>query len=193
MVDAGGEVVGRASRVAAARGDRRRACRAVGEEIPWDTVSLRHPRRAPLRPSRPGSPQRRWWGAVISGGEGVGPSFVPCRMGGVRLRSHRVNKFSPKFQLLPRMSSLLKFVAHVMRLTVSSGKRSMKHTEFVDLEVSSAEAQALLMDFESVAVAMRMPRTLRDSPPKGSVTPDGISITPARMRLIGRLPKEVCR
>lgn len=91
------------------------------------------------------------------------------------------------------MSSLLKFVAHVMRLTVSSGKRSMKHTEFVDLEVSSAEAQALLMDFESVAVAMRMPRTLRDSPPKGSVTPDGISITPARMRLIGRLPKEVCR
>ena len=89
MIDAGGEVVGRASRVAAARGDRRRACRAVGEEIPWDTVSLRHPRRAPLRPSRPGSPQRRWWGAVISGGEGVGPSFVPCRMGGVRLRLSR--------------------------------------------------------------------------------------------------------
>lgn len=118
---------------------------------------------------------------------------MPCRMGGVRLRSHRVNKFSPKFQLLPRMSSLLKFVAHVMRLTVSSGKRSMKHTEFVDLEVSSAEAQALLMDFESVAVAMRMPRTLRDSPPKGSVTPDGMSITSAGMCLIDRLPKEVCR
>lgn len=118
---------------------------------------------------------------------------MPCRMGSVRLRSSRVNKFSPKFQLLPRISSLLKFVAHVMRLTVSLGKRSMKHSEFVDLEVSSAEAQALLMDFESVAVAMRMPRTLRDSPPKGSVTPDGISITPARMRLIGRLPKEVCR
>ena len=47
MIDAGGEVVGRASRAAAARGDRRGACRAVGEEIPWDTVSLRHPRRAP--------------------------------------------------------------------------------------------------------------------------------------------------
>lgn len=118
---------------------------------------------------------------------------MPCRMGGVMLRLSRVNKFSPKFQLLPRMSSLLKFVAHVMRLTVSSGKRSMKYLEFVDLGTSPAEAQALLMDFESVAVAMRMPRTLRDSPPKGSVTPDGISITPARMRLIGRLPKEVCR
>ena len=36
-------------RVAAARGDRRGACRAVGEEIPWDTVSLRHP--APSPPS----------------------------------------------------------------------------------------------------------------------------------------------
>lgn len=91
------------------------------------------------------------------------------------------------------MSSLLKFVAHVMRLTVSSGKRSMKHSEFVDLEVSPAEAQALLMDFESVAVAMRMPRTLRDSPPKGSVTPDGMSITSVGMCLIDRLPKEVCR
>ena len=44
---------------------------------------------APLRPSRPGGPQRHWWGAVTSGGEGVGPSFVPCRMGGVRLRSSR--------------------------------------------------------------------------------------------------------
>lgn len=43
----------------------------------------------PLRPSRPGSPQRHWWGAVISDGEGVGPSFVPCRAGGVRLRSSR--------------------------------------------------------------------------------------------------------
>lgn len=43
----------------------------------------------PLRPSRPGSPQRHWWGAVTSGGEGVGPSFVPCRMGGVRLRLSR--------------------------------------------------------------------------------------------------------
>ena len=28
-------------------------------------------------------------GAVTSGGEGVGPSFVPCRAGGVRLRSSR--------------------------------------------------------------------------------------------------------
>lgn len=69
----------------------------------------------------------------------------------------------------------------------------MKHSEFVDLEVSLAEAQALLMDFESVAVAMRMPRTLRDSSPKGSVTPDGMSITSAGMCLIGRLPKGVCR
>ena len=69
----------------------------------------------------------------------------------------------------------------------------MNHSEFVDMEVSSAEAQAHHMDFESEAVDMRMPRTLRDSPPKGSVTPDGISITLARMRLIGRLPKEVCR
>ena len=43
----------------------------------------------PLRPSRPGSPQRHGWGTVTSGGEGVGPSFVPCRMGGVRLRSSR--------------------------------------------------------------------------------------------------------
>ena len=43
----------------------------------------------PLRPPRPGSPQRHWWRAVISGGEGVGPSFVPCRMGGVRLRLSR--------------------------------------------------------------------------------------------------------
>ena len=32
----------RVSRVAAVRGDRRGACRAVGEEIPWGTVSLRH-------------------------------------------------------------------------------------------------------------------------------------------------------
>lgn len=45
---AGGEAVGRASRAAAAHGDRRGACRAVGEEIPWDTVSLRHP--APRSP-----------------------------------------------------------------------------------------------------------------------------------------------
>ena len=36
-------------------------------------------------------------GAVTSGGEGVGPSFVPCRAGGVRLRSSRVNKFSQNF------------------------------------------------------------------------------------------------
>ena len=43
----------------------------------------------PLRPSRPGSPQRHGWGTVTSGGEGVGPSFVPCRMGGVRLRLSR--------------------------------------------------------------------------------------------------------
>ena len=43
----------------------------------------------PLRPSRPGSPQRHWWGTVISGGEGVEPSFVPCRAGGVRLRLSR--------------------------------------------------------------------------------------------------------
>ena len=43
----------------------------------------------PLRPPRPGSPQRHWWRAVTSGGEGVGPSFVPCRAGGVRLRSSR--------------------------------------------------------------------------------------------------------
>ncbi len=49
VVGVGGEAVGRASRVAAARGDRRGACRAVGEEIPWDTVSLRHP--APSPPS----------------------------------------------------------------------------------------------------------------------------------------------
>lgn len=69
----------------------------------------------------------------------------------------------------------------------------MKHSEFVDLEVSPTEAQALLMDFESVAVAMRMPRTLRDSP-KGSVTFDGMSITSSvGMCLIDRLPKEVCR
>ena len=64
MVDAGGEAVGRASRVAAARGDRRGACRAVGEEIPWDTVSLRHPRRGP--PSSVAS-----WGpteALVGGG-----------------------------------------------------------------------------------------------------------------------------
>ena len=47
MVDAGGEAVGRASRVAAARGDRRGACRAVREEISWGTVSLRHPCRGP--------------------------------------------------------------------------------------------------------------------------------------------------
>lgn len=37
-----GEAVGRASRAAAAHGDRREACRAAGEEIPWGTVSLRH-------------------------------------------------------------------------------------------------------------------------------------------------------
>lgn len=49
VVGTGGEAVGRASRVAAARGDRRGACRAVREEIPWDTVSLRHP--APRSPS----------------------------------------------------------------------------------------------------------------------------------------------
>lgn len=69
----------------------------------------------------------------------------------------------------------------------------MKHLEFVDLGTSPAEAQALLMDFESVVVAMRMPRTLRDSPPKGSVTPEGMSVTSAGMCLIDRLPKEVCR
>lgn len=132
-----GEAVGRASRAATARGDRRGACRAVGEETPWDTVSLRHPApRSPFVRRVLGAHRGIGGGAVTSGGEGVGPSFVPCRMGGVRLRSHRVNKFSPKFQLLPRISSLLKFVAHVMRLTVSLGKRSMKHSEFVDLEVS---------------------------------------------------------
>ena len=42
VVGAGGEAVGRASRAAAAHGDRREACRAAGEEIPWGTVSLRH-------------------------------------------------------------------------------------------------------------------------------------------------------
>lgn len=97
MIDAGGEVVGRASRAAAARGDRRGACRAVGEEIPWDTVSLRYP--APRSPSSVASREHAaaWAGAVTSGGEGVGPSFVPCRVGGVRLRSSRVNKFSQNF------------------------------------------------------------------------------------------------
>lgn len=89
VVGAGGEAVGRASRAAAARGDRRGACRAVGEEIPWDTVSLRHP--APRPPSSVASREHAaaWAGAVTSGGEGVGPSFVPCRMGGVRLRLSR--------------------------------------------------------------------------------------------------------
>lgn len=47
VVDAGGEAVGRASRVSAARGDRRGACRAAREEIPWGTVSLRHPAPRP--------------------------------------------------------------------------------------------------------------------------------------------------
>lgn len=55
VVGVGGEAVGRASRVAAARGDWRGACRAVGEEIPWDTVSLRHPaRRSPFVRRVPG-------------------------------------------------------------------------------------------------------------------------------------------
>ena len=98
VVGAGGEAVGRASRAAAARGDRRGACRAVGEEIPWDTVSLHHPAsRSPFVRRVLGAHRGIGGGAVTSGGEGVGPSFVPCRAGGVRLRSSRVNKFSQNF------------------------------------------------------------------------------------------------
>ena len=74
----------------AARGDRRRACRAVGEETPWDTVSLRHPApRSPFVRRVLGVHRGIGGGAVTSGGEGVGPSFVPCRTGGVRLRLSR--------------------------------------------------------------------------------------------------------
>ena len=89
VVGAGGEAVGRASRAAAARGDRRGACRAVGEETPWDTVSLRHP--ALRSPSSVASREHAaaWAGAAPSGGEGAGPSFVPCRTGGVMLRLSR--------------------------------------------------------------------------------------------------------
>ena len=62
--------------------------RGGGEPLGYG--ELASPRaEVPLRPSRPGSPQRHWWGAVISDGEGAGPSFVPCRAGGVRLRSSR--------------------------------------------------------------------------------------------------------
>ncbi len=64
VVGAGGEAVGRASRAAAARGDRRGACRAVGEEIPWDTVSLHHPASSP--PSSVAS----WEPTDIGGGGG---------------------------------------------------------------------------------------------------------------------------
>ena len=69
VVGAGGEAVGRASRAAAARGDRRGACRAVGEEIPWDTVSLRHP--APRSPF-----VRRVLGAHRGIGGGRSPQAV---------------------------------------------------------------------------------------------------------------------
>ena len=89
VVGAGGEAVGRASRVAAARGDRRGACRAVGEETPWDTVSLRHPRRGSPSSAASWEPTATLAGAAPSGSEGVGPSFVPCRAGGVMLRSSR--------------------------------------------------------------------------------------------------------
>lgn len=68
-VGTGGEAVGRASRVAAARGDRRGACRAVREEIPWDTVSLRHP--APRSPF-----VRRVLGAHSDIGGGQSPQAV---------------------------------------------------------------------------------------------------------------------
>ena len=62
----------------------------MGEEIPWDTVSLRHPApRSPFVRRVPGVHRSIGGGAVTSGGEGVGPSFVPCRAGGVRLRSSR--------------------------------------------------------------------------------------------------------
>ena len=97
VVGAGGEAVGRASRVAAARGDRRGACRAVREEIPWDTVSLRHPRRGSPSSAASWEPTATLAGAAPSGSEGVGPSFVPCRAGGVMLRSSRVNKFPQNF------------------------------------------------------------------------------------------------
>ena len=69
VVGVGGEAVGRASRVAAARGDWRGACRAVGEEIPWDTVSLRHP--APRSPF-----VRRVLGAHRDIGGGRSPQAV---------------------------------------------------------------------------------------------------------------------
>ena len=88
VVDAG-EAVGRVSRVAAARGGRRGACRAVWEEIPWDTVSLRHPRRGPPSSVASWELTATSAGGGTSGGEGGGPSFVPCRAGGVRLRSSR--------------------------------------------------------------------------------------------------------
>lgn len=69
VVDAGGEAVGRASRVSAARGDRRGACRAAREEIPWGTVSLRHP--APRSPF-----VRRVLGAHRGIGGGRSPQAV---------------------------------------------------------------------------------------------------------------------
>lgn len=69
VVDAGGEAVGKDSRVAAARGDRRGACRAVEEETPWDTVSLRHP--APRSPF-----VRRVLGAHRGIGGGRSPQAV---------------------------------------------------------------------------------------------------------------------
>lgn len=59
----------RVSRVAAVRGDRRGTCRAVGEEIPWDTVSLRHP--APKSPF-----VRRVLGAHRGIGGGRSPQAV---------------------------------------------------------------------------------------------------------------------
>ena len=59
----------RVSRVAAAHGDRRRACRAAGEEIPWGTVSLRHP--APRSPF-----VRRVLGAHRGIGGGRSPQAV---------------------------------------------------------------------------------------------------------------------
>lgn len=59
----------RVSRVAAVRGDRRGTCRAVGEEIPWDTVSLRHP--APRSPF-----VRRVLGAHRGIGGGRSPQAV---------------------------------------------------------------------------------------------------------------------
>lgn len=64
-----GEAVGRASRAAAACGDRRGACRAVGEETPWDTVSLCHP--APRSPF-----VRRVLGAHRGIGGGRSPQAV---------------------------------------------------------------------------------------------------------------------